>query len=39
MKVITNRIRMFLFGLSIAFWGIVDPIGAASAAKKALENY
>ncbi len=42
MKIIlffTNRIRVFLFGLTIGIIGLISPAKAIREAKQAFENY
>lgn len=38
MKPITNRIRVFLFGISVALLGLINPAKALQSAYQALEK-
>lgn len=38
MKAVTNRIRVFLFGITVAFMGLVNPAKALQSAYQVLEN-
>jgi hypothetical protein len=38
MKAITNRLRVFAFGIAVAFLGLVDPAKALQAVDEVLSS-